>query len=222
MPRSDIDIDAKLIWDYHHMGHELTKADAIVVLCSFDDRVAEYAADLFLNGYGEWLVFSGGVAHGQDLLKVRWEGSEADHFAAIAISKGVPSDRILIEERSTNTGENIRFTYRLLQEKGLSLNSMILVQKPYMERRTYATFKKQWPDPTTKILVASPQIAYEDYFNEACPKDLVLNVMVGDMQRIREYARLGFQIDQKIPGEVWQAYERLVAAGYDKHLLAAE
>jgi hypothetical protein len=43
--------------------------------------------------------------------------------------------------------------------------------------------------------------------------------MVGDLQRIREYPARGFQIPQDIPDDVWDAYEQLVRAGYDRHLM---
>jgi hypothetical protein len=46
----------------------------------------------------------------------------------------------------------------------------------------------------------------------------VINLMVGDLQRIRIYPEKGFQIPQEIPDEVWAAYEKLVAWGFDKHL----
>lgn len=89
-----------------------------------------------------------------------------------------------------------------------------------MERRTYATFKKQWPDTTTDFTVTSPDISYEQYMAEsAIDKYIVISVMVGYLQRIREYPKRGFQIEQEIPTDVWQAYERLVKAGYEKHLL---
>lgn len=45
----------------------------------------------------------------------------------------------------------------------LKLNSFILVQKPYMDRRTFATFRKQWPE--AECIVTSPQLSYEDYGN---------------------------------------------------------
>jgi hypothetical protein len=45
--------------------------------------------------------------------------------------------------------------------------------------------------------------------------------MVGDVQRIRAYPALGFQIPQDIPAGVWEAYERLVSMGFDKHLIEA-
>ena len=43
--------------------------------------------------------------------------------------------------------------------------------------------------------------------------------MAGDLQRIREYPAKGFQIHQDIPDNVWQAFERLVALGFDGHLI---
>ena len=134
---------------------------------------------------------------------------EADKFAAIAIEKGVPANAILIENNSTNTGENILFTQKLLEEKGLEPNSFIVVQKPYMERRSFATFRKHWPDK--KLLVTSPRISFEDYPNEEIPMERVINIMVGDLQRIKEYPAKGFQVYQEIPEDVWEAFEKLVA-----------
>ncbi|EDK72719.1 hypothetical protein TM7_0127 [candidate division TM7 genomosp. GTL1] len=86
------------------------------------------------------------------------------------------------------------------------------------ERRTLATFKKQWQDSNVEIFVTSPDIAYEDYFTDELPKDFVINIMVGDIQRIRDYPAKEFQIPQEIPDDIWQAYKQLVAAGYGKAL----
>jgi hypothetical protein len=86
-----------------------------------------------------------------------------------------------------------------------------------MERRTYATFRKQWPEK--EFIVTSPQIAFEDFFNEQYPKDKVINMMIGDLQRIKEYPKFGFQIEQEIPDKVWEAFIKLVKLGYDKHLI---
>ncbi|KXJ97637.1 DUF218 domain-domain-containing protein [Microdochium bolleyi] len=132
---------------------------------------------------------------------------------------GVPGDAIIVEPRSTNTGENVRFTWALLDSLGIPpLRSLILVQKPYMERRTYATFKKQWPDAAAEISVTSPQLEWEDYPDTENPRDLVISIAVGDLIRIREYPAKGFQIEQDIPDEVWEAGQQLVAAGYNTHL----
>ena len=133
------------------------------------------------------------------------------------MQKGVPENHILIESRSTNTGENVLFTRQLLEQHSLDPQSFILVQKPYMERRTYATFQKQWPGKT--VCVTSPQILFEDYPTNEAPLEMVIHIMIGDLQRIRLYAEKGFQIHQDIPDSVWKAYERLVALGFDRQLI---
>ncbi len=43
--------------------------------------------------------------------------------------------------------------------------------------------------------------------------------MVGDLQRIRLYPAMGFQIEQDIPEDVWNAFEELVRSGFDAHLI---
>lgn len=210
----DVDSLARLIWDYHHMGHQLKKADCIFVLGSHDTRVAEYAADLFLQGYAPYILFSGGFGK---LTIDMFKKPEAEIFADIALKKGVPKEKILIENKSTNTGENVSLTKELLAEKGLDFQTFILVQKPYMERRTYATFKKVWPEK--EFIVTSPPIPFEEYPTAEIPKEKMITVMVGDLQRIKIYPEKGFQISQEIPSEVWDAYERLVELGYTGHLI---
>ena len=210
----NIKLLAEKLWDYMHMNHGIEKADCIMALGSHDLRVAERAAELYLQGWAPLLIFSGGLGN---FTKEMWTEKEADKFAAIAVRMGVPADAIIIENMSTNTGENVQFTKALLAEKGLHPQSFILVQKPYMERRTYATFEKNWPGK--KMMVTSPQIPFAEYPTDEIPLDYLVNIMVGDLQRIKEYPAKGFQIYQEIPADVWDAYEQLVAAGYNKHLI---
>jgi uncharacterized SAM-binding protein YcdF (DUF218 family) len=206
------------IWNYHHLHHELKKSDAILVLCSHDRGVARRAAELWLDRWAPLLIFSGGLG---SVTSRFWTEPEADQFAQIAIDMGVARDSILIENRSTNTGENILFTRRLLEERGIDPQSFIVVQKPYMERRSYATFMKMWPGK--KIIVTSPQVTLAEYLERDAEHPLSADddiaIMVGDLQRIRIYPEKGFQIPQEIPPGVWHAYEALVAAGYDGHLV---
>jgi uncharacterized SAM-binding protein YcdF (DUF218 family) len=204
---------AKQLWDYHHVNHVPEKSDCILVLGSHDPRVAERGAELYLQGFAPVLIFSGGLGNFTQGL---WDEAEADKFAKIAISLGVPEEAILIENKSTNTGENILFTKELLKVNGLDPETFILVQKPNMERRSFATFKKRWPEK--KLLVTSPQIAFEDYPTKEIPLEMLINIIVGDLQRIKLYPEKGYQIYQEIPAEVSQAYERLVQLGYREHL----
>jgi uncharacterized SAM-binding protein YcdF (DUF218 family) len=206
------------VWRYHHMNHELQKSEVIIVLCSHDTIVAERGAELVLAGWAPLLVFTGGLG---TITRHLWSDPEAERFARIAVAMGVPADRILIENRATNTGENVAFTRDLLTSRGLDPDTFILVQKPYMERRTFATFQKVWPGKSVRV--TSPQLSMDEYFarysHEALTVDDAISIMVGDLQRIREYPARGFQIPQNIPDDVWDAYNELVRAGYDRHLM---
>lgn len=209
---------AETLWHYHKLNHALSPADVILVLCSHDTAVAERGAQLFLDGWAPLLIFSGGLG---TITRHLWSEPEADRFASIAVAMGVPPERILIENRSTNTGENVLFTRQLLDDRQLSPQRFILVQKPYMERRSYATFKQRWPEKD--VVVTSPQVSFDEYVNrysnKALSSDDVVAIMVGDLQRIRVYAERGFQIPQDVPDDVWQAFEELVRAGYSKFLV---
>ncbi len=208
---------AQQLWDYHHMNHQLKNSDCILALGSHDLRVADRAAELYLKGLAPLVIMSGGLGN---LTQDMWTVPEADQFAEIAIKRGVPADAILIENQSTNTGENILFTQRLLKRHGLDPHSFIVVQKPYMERRSFATFKKHWPHK--ELMVTSPQMTMIDYATDEIPLEKVINIMAGDLQRIKLYPLKGFQIHQDIPTAVWEAYERLLRLGYDKHLIKEE
>src|SRR5262245_53839654 len=239
MSESLINELAQKIWDYHHLNHALEKSDLILALGSNDLRVAEYAADLYLQGWAPSLMFSGNAGA---LTRERFSKPEAVLFADIARQRGVPESAMLIEAESTNTGENVVFSRRLLESEGVQKQragdggkdgrsekwpkSLILVQKPYMERRAYATFMNFWPGK--KVIAASPPIPFSDYPIEgvegagSLPRDLVINIMVGDLRRIKVYPSRGFQIEQHIPDDVWRASEKLIELGYDKHLPAPE
>lgn len=211
---TEVDQLAEVIWNYHLLHHDLKKSDCILALGSNDIRVAEHAVKLFHEGWAPLLIFSGKSG---ELTKGLFDCPEAEYFSKIAVKMGVPRSKILIEANSTNTGENIQFTRNLLSEKGINPNSLILVQKPFMERRTYATFKKHWPEKD--IILSTQNISFSQYPNHFLSKEHVINVMVGDLQRIKEYPSKGFQIPQTIPERVWEAYKDLVELGYDHHLI---
>lgn len=237
--QAQVSHDAELVYNYHRMGMPLpnARADAIFCLCSLDIRVAQRAAQLYLDGHGRWLIFSGGSGKITAGLPLFRDDPEAVVFARVAREMGVPDESIIVESRSTNTGENVRFTHALLGERELlggygdgqhhddSIWTFVLVQKPYMERRTYATFMKQWPGIDSdkggkrfEFTVTSPPLSFAEYPNEHNPRDLAVNLMVGDLVRIQEYPAKGYQISQEIPEEVWEAGQRLIAAGFTQHL----
>jgi uncharacterized SAM-binding protein YcdF (DUF218 family) len=211
---SEVDRFARIVWDYHHVHHTLEPAECILVLGSHDTRVAERAAELFHAGWAPLVVFSGNLGA---LTRGRWDRPEAEIFADVAASAGVPRERMLIENRATHTGENVDFSRELLARHGLHPRVAIAVQKPYMERRTLATFQARWPQ--LRAIVTSPRIPFDDYPNAAIGREDVIHIMVGDLQRLMVYAEKGWSAAQEIPPEVRKAYEGLIAAGYTGRLV---
>ena len=205
----DVDRLAKKIWDHMLMHQELRPADCIIALGSSDIRVGEYAVELYKRGLAPRILFSGGFGH---VTKDLYKEPEAQLWASLARERGVPETAMLIEDKSSNTRENIAFSMQLLRECGYASDILVLVNKPYMERRTYATFAKQFPEKT--CIITSPPLSYETYQNDKITKPFFIKIMLGDLCGIKELAEKGAQIPQEIPQEVWQAYETLTAAGY--------
>lgn len=202
------------LWDYHHTGQELRPTDLIFVLGSNDVRVAEYAAELYRRRLAPRLLFSGGVGR----FTSGWATTEAELFAQAAMKAGVPEADILIENRSTNTGENVQFSRAVLKRAGMEEPvSLIALQKPYMERRTLATLQAQWPE--ARVTVASPPVGFYDYLTDDLPLSLVISAMVGDFQRILEYPKQGFSTEQPVTPQAMEAFRTLVEAGFDSQLL---
>ena len=164
---------------------------------------------------GTAVVFTGATGRNTDKM---FSETEAEIFAKRAIELGVPESAILKETRSTNTGENILYTYELLKAKNIESKSIILVTKPYMLRRAYATFMKQWPsEPKPDIICSALNVSFKDYCNDkTCLFELTANIMVSDLERIIKYPKLGYQIEQKVPDEVMTAYYRADQAWLQK------
>ncbi|HUS07399.1 MAG TPA: YdcF family protein, partial [Bryobacteraceae bacterium] len=191
---------ARIIWEYHQLRHHPIPAEVILALGTNDLRVAGFAADLYLQGYGSTLLCSGGVAHQNDLLATAWPKTEAEMYADVAAARGVPREHILIEPQATNTAENIRFARRLLAGRGIQPKNIVIAVKPFMQRRTWATMAVEWPEmPAT---LASPVMTLDEYFTDELTPDKITNIMLGDLQRIWVYAARGWSAPQHIPVEV--------------------
>lgn len=196
------------------MRHDLRPCDVGIGLGSHDLGVAVVAADLFLGGFFPWLVFTGANA---PTTVDRFPHGEAVHYREYAVSSGVSADAILLETRATNTAENLVLTKNLLAEREIEVNSVILMSRPYQQRRAFATCKKVWPE--VDVLCASQPLSLDDYVESIGDVKRVIDMLVGDTQRIDEYAKRGFAIPQEIPSNVRASYMRLVAAGYTSRLV---
>lgn len=207
--------DAQTIWDYHQVGHELSRCDAAIGLGSHDLGVATYAAELYQADLFPVLVFSGANS---PTTAQRFPRGEAVHYREHAVESGVPESAVLVEAKATNTGQNITFSRDLLAERGCQPRSVLLISKPYMERRALATCRKVWPE--VNVVCTSEPLKLDDYVQAIGDEKLIIDMLVGDLQRVIEYPKLGFAIGQDVPAAVRTAYDRLLAAGFDSRVLS--
>ncbi len=206
--------DVEALWDYHDMHQTVRPSDVGIGLGSHDLGVATFTATLYQQGTIPCVVFTG--ANAPTTIE-RFPRGEAVHYREHAIELGVPAEAILIETQATNTGQNIEFTRNLLADEGIEVESAILISRPYQQRRVYATAKKLWPE--LEIICASRPLPLDEYIVSIGDVSRVINMLVGDTQRIMEYPSKGFAIPQEMPTEVHAAFERLVQAGFVSRLV---
>ncbi|WP_421851888.1 YdcF family protein [Oricola sp.] len=200
---------AEILWEYHCIYETPRPADAIIGLGSYDLRVADWCAELQLAGFAPVIVFTGAAGN---WTKGLYETSEAEAFAERAIAAGVPSEAILLEERATNIGENIRFTKAMCA----GMRTVIAVTKPQTQRRCLATIEQQWP--AIDAIVSAPLHGFEQQPTERHGMADLISEMVGDVWRMKAYPQMGFQTEQPVPAEVAKAGRQLICRGYTGNL----
>ena len=213
--REEILADAEAVYNFlADAPSAQEKADIILAAGSHDLRAAEHAAQLYLNGIAPLIVCAGGYGQMTEGVFAKPEG---ELFAERCMVLGVPEKDIVIENRSANTGENFAFSRKLLSEKGIFPQSGIVTCKPYMAKRVWATGTKQWGE--VRWSVSTAKLSFREYPTPATPLESTIQLMVGDLQRLRIYAEKGFQTPVEVPEEIWQANERLIGDGYDRYAL---
>ncbi|MFF0260528.1 YdcF family protein [Streptomyces microflavus] len=197
------------------MHHTPRPCSVIIGLGSHDLGVADVSAGFYLRGPAPVVVFTGSTS---PTTRDRMPRGEAVHYRERALELGVPESAVLVEPHARNTGENIRFSRAVLAEAGTDVDSVLLVTKPYEERRAYATARKLWPE--VDVVSASSAMTFEKYVASIGNDRLVIDMLVGALQRLLLYPAQGFMIEQPVPDEVAAAYERLVEAGFTSRLIA--
>ncbi|RSM36878.1 YdcF family protein [Amycolatopsis balhimycina DSM 5908] len=206
--------DAQTVWDFHQVHHELAPAAAAIALGCNDIGVADYTAELYHRGLFQVVVFTGATSRDTAHLFPR---GEAVHFRERALELGVPDTAILVEPEATNTGANITLARAVLAAAGLTPDSVLLISMPYMERRAFATCRCLWPEVTP--ICTSASLTLEEYVKTIGNAAEVVDMMIGDLQRVMVYPEHGFAIPQPVPPAVQAAYDRLMVAGFDSRLL---
>jgi hypothetical protein len=194
------------------------QADVLLVLGSGDTRVPKEAAHLYMqmSEKPRTIVFSGGIGR---LTPDSWKalGSEAEMLKTLFIEElrnlGLSQEaikevenNIIIEGKSTNTGENLTFARELLKEKGVSLETVILIQTPLLQRRSVATFEKEFGRKAISHTYL-PDIADIKVHDLESFREIAL----GEIERIKKYGPSGegFMVEVNIPDDIINAAQRI-------------
>lgn len=135
-------------------------ADAIFLPGGTHAEQPEYAAALYRQGYGKWLIPSGGVS----VKKERWPGvsSKADvytgdyhtdcaFFIDVLRKNGVPASAIVGEFQSGHTRDNAFLSRQVVDEKGLVFRTALIVCKAIHARRCLMLYQLAFPEVSFKV-----------------------------------------------------------------------
>jgi len=158
------------------------------------------------------------ASHQGDLLNTGWSCTEAERFAAEIEGMGVDRKLVLQEPLARNTAENLRFSMRLLKDRGITVDSALIVCKPHMQRRAHATAAVEMPEIPYRVVSFTESM--EAYCSGDFSREYVTHLMVGDLERLEAYGRCAYCAPQRIPASVKEACEWLANNGFDKHRLS--
>jgi hypothetical protein len=178
--------------NYENMPH---KSDIIIGFGHFDYKIADRCVELYLAGYAPKILFTGGVGAGSTGLSE----PEGLFFMNYCLNKypSISANDIIIETKSTNTGENIRFSQVVLEklnpnysfQKGI--NAAILVATPYRQLRVVQTMALIYPH--IKLFSCPPNSDYESNKMMFAEKgEDFEHLLKAELKRIIDYPALGF------------------------------
>ena len=219
------------------------RVDCVILAGNCVLETAERAFRLVRSGACPRLLISGGIGHATEVLRrkvkahpvygtIATEGrAEAHILADIGLTFwGIERPSLLIEPESTNSGENARFSRRLLEDSGQPVKTILLVQDPTMQRRADATFRHIWSDRPDVSFLNWPTFTPRVYLVEGelrfdlsgiaglWPMDRFLALVMGEIPRLRDDPHgygpngQGFIAHVDIPERIEAAYGRLQEA----------
>lgn len=195
----------RILWQYEilNVGKDgITQADAIIAAGCNMLEVAEFAAKLAMEDYAPTLICSGYKGG----ATINWRLSEADTFKQIAEKTGFQG-QILVEDKSTNTGDNLIYSQELLSELGYPSLNLIVVCFPVVQRRVQAIAKLKLPG--VDVQIAAPQVPFEEF-----PREILYPIMMGEVWRNIVYPAKGFQSKEPVPLEALLSYTILYLSGF--------
>ncbi|HEV7952324.1 MAG TPA: ElyC/SanA/YdcF family protein [Candidatus Saccharimonadales bacterium] len=203
--RSDDQLLA-IIWNYLAIESAPKHADVIIADGTKDVNVAHLATELYSMSFAPTIIMSGGEQPNSDM-------TIADAMTKIARAYDVPESAIIKDVSAKNTTQVITNAQALLYERGITPKTVILVDAPYMSRTLLATAQAQWKGELPEFISRHESTSLPEYSLRHGRGETIRDIL-GNFQRLRSYAKKGFQSEQIIPENVQIAYDALIWRGH--------
>lgn len=208
------------IWNYMKLNQPLEKCDLIIGCGCSDLNIPIKCANLLKQGYGSKILFAGGLGKQTEGF---FEKTEAEIYKDIAMQNGIRPDDIIIETKSSNTGDNFRFAEEILNNQGIKYDKVAIVHRSFDERRTLSCAQSILKNK--HLIITSPDITFDEFFDTLDNKpyqDIIseISVIVGDIQRIIIYPQFGWQLENYVPEKIKKDYFYLKDLGFSKYILS--
>lgn len=215
-------VDAlKVIWKYMRLNEPIVPCDLIIGCGCANKMIPVRCAELYKTGYAPKILFAGGKGK---ITSKEFSKSEAEIFKDIALDMGVSERDIILETKSTNTGDNFRFALDIIKERKMDVKKILIVHNPMNERRTLSSAKAILKDK--EVHITSPITTFDEYIaNLELSEDKIIDkisVIVGDIQRLIIYPMVGFQVNVDVPDDVIASYQLLKKLGFDKYIITKD
>lgn len=207
----------KVIWNYMNLKQSIPKCDIIIGCGCTNIDIPVKCAKLYHEGYASRILFVGGYGK---ITKTAFKKPEAIIFKEFALKEGVNKKNIYVETKSTNTGDNFKFALKIIKKYNLKADKILIVHNKFNERRTLSCAKTILKD--RELYITSPDITFKEFIKKLENKNImdVISNIVGDIERIMVYPQLGWQIENKVPKKVLEAYKYLISLGFTKFLIS--
>ncbi len=167
------------ITEFMFVETALEPADVILIPGGSHPQLMERAADLYHQGMAPYILPSGGPT--PNVASTEWE-----FLRGVGVGLGVPQEAILREDQATNTFENARFSWNVLQQHGILPQKVILVCKSYHARRSLLTYQTEFPQ-STKFMVCpvtdKTGITKDNWYLE----EHTIKKVMGELTKVGQY-----------------------------------
>ncbi len=210
------------IWNYMKLNMKTEKSDLIIGCGCMNLEIPVKCAELLKENYAQNILFSGGLGK---LTTSNFDRTEAEIYKDIAIKEGIKPNKIFIENKSTNTGDNFRFSLKIIEKYKIKSDRIIIVHNNLSQRRTLSVARAIIKDK--KLIITSPDKTFSQFIEKLSNvteerKQNIIPVIVGDIQRLIIYPQLGWQTENNVPETIIEDYYKLKNMGYDKYIYDKE